>query len=325
MARQKAIESSLSFFDNSSDASRDTAERFEWGFINDFEGWQLIEVPFEELRRRSDWQPGGEPNDGLGLDASTGYAFRWGNSAGTTYIDDIKVYKSDKVDDDSIRVGFSGSSFSFSEGDTLTLTLRLNRASEEAVSVRYLFSEASEAENKARAYRDFVAKSELVVFPVGTTTQDIMIQSFDDSFYEGNEYFGLALSPVLGLKLAEQNTATVMLIDNDPRDLGLVDNFSTVLDYETQGDVVLDWLELSTRSSQARAEQNTFEDMLKVNWQGEASFTAEPEQQDWRYVNELSFWYLGTGSGAEVFLELGGDADTRLSFKDSAEWQLVSF
>lgn len=312
-------------FDNSSDESHDTAERFEIGFTNDFEGWQFIEIPFEDLRRRADWQPGGEPNDGLGLNASTGYAFRWGASTGTTYIDDVKVYKSDLAADDSIRISLSDSAFTISEGSDLTLTLNLNRASEEAVSVRYLFAEDSAAENKARAYRDFVAKSELVVFPAGVSEQNIEIKSIDDDFYEANESFKLVLEPVVGLKLGKQNTATLTLIDNDTKDNDLLDNFNTPLNYSTQGELTLNWLELSTRAEQVRPEQNSFENMLKVNWQSEASFALEPALQDWQYVEGISFWYLGSGSNQEVFLELSGDTKTRLSFNDLAEWQPLSF
>ncbi|MBN1666996.1 MAG: CIA30 family protein [Anaerolineales bacterium] len=52
----------------------DTAERFTASFVDDFEGWQLVEIPFSALVR-SDGQPVGAPDDGLTLSEVWGYSF----------------------------------------------------------------------------------------------------------------------------------------------------------------------------------------------------------------------------------------------------------
>ena len=50
----------------------DTAERFEATFVDDFTGWQLVEVPFTDFVRSAE-QPAGAPNDGLTFEEVWGY------------------------------------------------------------------------------------------------------------------------------------------------------------------------------------------------------------------------------------------------------------
>jgi beta-glucanase (GH16 family) len=71
----------------------DTAERFETTFVDDFSGWQLIEVPFTSFTRSAE-QPVGAPNDGLNLNEVWGYGFTLPDSgllAGTAWLDLVSV------------------------------------------------------------------------------------------------------------------------------------------------------------------------------------------------------------------------------------------
>jgi hypothetical protein len=71
----------------------DTAERFEATFVDSFEGWQQVEVPFSAFTRSAD-QPEGAPNDGLSLSEVWGYGFTLpdgGIPGGTTWIDVVQV------------------------------------------------------------------------------------------------------------------------------------------------------------------------------------------------------------------------------------------
>ncbi len=52
----------------------DTAERFETTFVDDFTGWQQVEVPFAGFTRSAE-QPAGAPDDGLTLSEVWGYGF----------------------------------------------------------------------------------------------------------------------------------------------------------------------------------------------------------------------------------------------------------
>ena len=66
----------VEIFDNRNpELAGDTAERWFYRFMDDAYGWRLIEIPFVDFQRRSDWQPTGAPDDGLGLDAVSAYAF----------------------------------------------------------------------------------------------------------------------------------------------------------------------------------------------------------------------------------------------------------
>ncbi|MFZ1396424.1 MAG: carbohydrate binding domain-containing protein [Candidatus Promineifilaceae bacterium] len=52
----------------------DTAERFETTFVDNFSGWQQVEIPFTSFVRSSA-QPAGAPNDGLSFAEVWGYGF----------------------------------------------------------------------------------------------------------------------------------------------------------------------------------------------------------------------------------------------------------
>jgi len=84
----------LDIFDNRNPAdTADTAERWRYVFLDDYEGWQRITIPFAFFQRRTDWQPGGAPDDGLGLTEMNGYAigFPAGVGAQTAYLDNVQV------------------------------------------------------------------------------------------------------------------------------------------------------------------------------------------------------------------------------------------
>ncbi|MBV7335120.1 family 16 glycosylhydrolase [Chloroflexi bacterium TSY] len=67
----------------------DTAERFEANFTDNFSGWQEVVLPFFAFMR-SDEQPEGAPNDGLGLSEVWGYGFTLPNG-GTIRLDQVRV------------------------------------------------------------------------------------------------------------------------------------------------------------------------------------------------------------------------------------------
>ena len=71
----------------------DTAERYEAAFVDDFSGWQEINLPFE-IFTRSTQQPAGAPNDGLGLTEVWGYGFRLpdtGTQTGSLLLDQVRL------------------------------------------------------------------------------------------------------------------------------------------------------------------------------------------------------------------------------------------
>ena len=98
----------VEIFDNRQPGSNaDTAERFFYHLLDDYEGWRQFTIPFAFFQRRADWQPGGAPDDGFNLAAVWGYAFGFpaGVGAQTAYLDDLMVV----VVDDPAQVQISAS------------------------------------------------------------------------------------------------------------------------------------------------------------------------------------------------------------------------
>jgi beta-glucanase (GH16 family) len=75
--------------------AEDTSENFEYRFRDNFEGWQLITIPFSEFSRSAS-QPVGAPNDGLNLDTVWGYGLSIsGANPSETYIDKVEFIVED--------------------------------------------------------------------------------------------------------------------------------------------------------------------------------------------------------------------------------------
>ena len=84
----------IELFDNrQADNNADTAERFFYHLVDDYDGWQQFTIPFAYFQRRGDWQPGGAPDDGFNLDAVSGFAFGFpgGVGAQTAYLDQVEI------------------------------------------------------------------------------------------------------------------------------------------------------------------------------------------------------------------------------------------
>ncbi len=82
----------VEIFDNRNPAQTgDTAERWYHRIADNYAGWQQFTIPFDLFQRRSDWQPNGALNDGLGLTDVSGYAFGFPAGVGlhTAYLDDV--------------------------------------------------------------------------------------------------------------------------------------------------------------------------------------------------------------------------------------------
>ena len=84
----------VEIFDNrNAKLTGDSAERWYYRIADDYESWQVFTISFRSFQRRTDWQPGGAPNDGLGLNEVSGYAFGFpaGTGAQTAYLDDVQL------------------------------------------------------------------------------------------------------------------------------------------------------------------------------------------------------------------------------------------
>lgn len=68
----------------------DTAERFETTFVDDFSGWQRVELPFTSFARSAE-QPDGAPDDGLTLTDVWGMGFTLPDGAVTAMLDGVSL------------------------------------------------------------------------------------------------------------------------------------------------------------------------------------------------------------------------------------------
>lgn len=69
----------------------DTAERFEYKFTENFNGWKTFDLPWSAFVRRTDWQPAGAPNDGLKLTTVWGFNFSPINGQGSFQVDGVEL------------------------------------------------------------------------------------------------------------------------------------------------------------------------------------------------------------------------------------------
>jgi hypothetical protein len=77
----------LELYDNRSDDSTDTSERFEHTFTDTVTGWTHFSIPWNSFERRTEWQPSGAPDDDLTLTEVWGYNFTALNGSGRFRID----------------------------------------------------------------------------------------------------------------------------------------------------------------------------------------------------------------------------------------------
>lgn len=67
-------------------------DRFSASFTDDFIGWQMISIPFEDFNRSAE-QPANAPNDGLDLTQMFGFSIELPASEGDYYLDQIQLSK----------------------------------------------------------------------------------------------------------------------------------------------------------------------------------------------------------------------------------------
>ncbi len=131
---------------------------------------------------------------------------------------------------------FGAATATVTEGTT-TLAIPVTRSSGSgSASVKYATSNGS-----AVAGQDYTAKSGTLSFAAGVTTQNISLSITNDSLYEVDETFTVALSsPSSGWSLGSPATATVTIKDNGDKNLAFTS--STVQVNEGAGTVTL-WVQ----------------------------------------------------------------------------------
>ncbi|HNT26174.1 MAG TPA: family 16 glycosylhydrolase, partial [Anaerolineales bacterium] len=179
----------------------DTAERFETTFVDDFDGWQQVQLPFDGFTR-STTQPIDAPNDGLGLTEVWGYSFGMADDS-TATLDQVRLY-TDEVDLPKVQLESAESWVT--EGHTATITVTLDVVSSSPVTVTY-----ATANGTALVGSDYLSSTGVLVFAPGETSKTFQVVTLSDEAQEGSETVLLALSDPEGATLGEIAEATLTI------------------------------------------------------------------------------------------------------------------
>ena len=308
----------VDLFDNRNpNLTGDSAERWYYRFVDDTTEWRLVEIPFSSFARRTDYQPSGAPNDGLGLDEASGWAIIFfPPGEGTSYVARVEAYgSSGVVAEGVITVQFADALVRVDEGEVGELRVVLSEASEEAVAVRVIV-----LGDQAVPYRNLIPTSELAVFPPGVTEVTVTFRTLEDGRHTGDLRAQARLDGPRGAVLGFQRRAVILVHDTDPFDPDLIAEFGDgAAPFEAVPGTTARSVELLAAAADARPEQARFEGALAFSWEGDVGAVQArlPLAMDASEADGLEFWFHGDGSGREVRVQVLDGRD------ESHPWELV--
>jgi beta-glucanase (GH16 family) len=281
-------------------STTDDGERFSVAFTDDTAGWQLVQLPFEDMSRKEIGN--GAPNDGFQLTEVHGWAFGALTTEGTEtfYLDDVEVYGT--APERPLTVGFTTPSFTTTEGEDGQVGLRLSKASEEPVDVRVRTTQSPAEEGV-----DYTPVDTTVTIPAGETTASLSVPTFGDEKYSAERIVLLEIAEVTGAELGRPPGARLVIADDETPDPDLVEDFETTpyLWDSPSGDELRS-TRLAADDPLALPGQEAPEGVLQVDGSGEdvTAYRRFPVARDWTGRNALSMWVYGNGSGETLDVTL---------------------
>ncbi|RXZ49915.1 glycosyl hydrolase family protein [Agromyces binzhouensis] len=326
-------------------ANADASERFDVDLVDDVDGWKEVRLPWSAFTRATDFQPGGAPDDGLGLTSLWGYAIPAVNGADTIRVDDIAVFSDSDL---TPSVSFSTAAASAIEGDAIDVEVRLDLASASPVTV-----ELGAVDGTATlAEGDYADPTTTVEFAPGETSRIIQVATTGDDADEGDETFSLQLTAPSGAQLGSLTSLEVTILDDDGEVVGpptgrttIVDDHESPLVRGDAGGIPVGWFEAQDPSSTVAFERTDAppapvpgapegNDVLRADFDVTSfgvvvrNFTNEAADawttEDWSTYEGIGFWMYGNGSGTDLFLDLLDNRNPG-STTDDAERFVVSF
>jgi beta-glucanase (GH16 family) len=299
-----------------------TADTEIWshGFVDDFSGWRLMMLNFDEDFTRKEIG-NGAPNDGFTREQVHGWAFGSLATDGadvTYYLDNVMVY-GNSDSDTPLSVAFDLGKVSVDEGNTAVFTVELSREYSDTVTVDYATAEAT-----AREGQQYTPVSGTLTFPAGTLTQTISIPTFHDGKHTRETRVAVNLHEV-DAPLGFQRRSVLTIEDIDPADPRLVDDFQGYHPFIYQdGTVDLSITTLMDTDDAALPGQMAYEDVLTVEYDGASSFSRIFSQgQDWSSYEGLSVWVYGQNSGETLTYELRDNMAATTAEVAPDDWVLV--
>lgn len=302
-------------------STKDDAERWSAEVVDDFTGWQLVQIPFESLSRKEIGN--GAPNDDLGLTEVWGWALGSITTpdAQTYYVDDVELYG--VAPERPLTVGFTGVDFPTVEGDTARIGVRLSKAAGEPVRVDYATTTGT-----ARPGRDYEPASGTVTFAPGETRATVEIGTVDDRKYQGDRGVVVQLSDPqgAGVALGRPPVTRLQVVDDESPDLALIEDFErSHHQWSALGGTTLDTLEIAAEGALAVPGQDAYEQVLTARRSGRGSAEVHSRfamPQDWSGSGGVSFWHYGRGTGEDLEIRLDNDRASA-TLGDPATWPVV--
>ncbi|MBN1890325.1 MAG: family 16 glycosylhydrolase, partial [Thermoflexales bacterium] len=299
-------------------STKDDTEIWTFPFPDDFSGWRYVEIPFNKFTRKEIGN--GAPNDGFGRTEVHGWAFGTLATGGAQrrYLDDVTLYGY-KVVDVPLAVSFAAIEHTVGEGGTAAITVTLNKAPTQTVTVDY-----ATKDSRATPGRDYTPVAGRLTFDAGVTEQTFSVTTLEDSKAEGDERIALLLSNPVGAVLGARLRAALTIRDNDTPDPAMLFDVEQAGAMAADGLVTLNLDELRAGTPMALPGQGAYENVLKASYTGPGQFGRTfGAPQDWSGYQGLSFWYYGSRSGNTVTLEVADNKTSTTAAVAPQDWQIV--
>ncbi len=243
----------------------------------------------------------------------------------------------------TLSVGFSPNSYSVYEGDTATVTVKLNVTSTHPVTVSY-----ATADGTATAGADYTATAGSLVFAPGDLVKSFTVATTDDAGEESAETVNLTLSNPISAELGSASTAVLTIKDNDqvpPTVLAVVDDFENGLPTGLDGNglgigfvvwgdpnaaVAITTTQVADSDPLALPGQTGTNNLFKVEinapsyggtthaFENVAVDTWTP--QDWSGYVGITFWLYGQKTGKDLLFEINENRKLGSTTADAEIW-----
>ena len=182
----------------------------------------------------------------------------------TNYIDDVGLFGEAEVPE--LTVSFSADSYGVEEGLTAVVTVQLNRPMGETDDPLEVMVSYNTEAGSATPDRDYLDVAGTLTFVEGgATEQTFEVMTLEDNHHEGTETVILRISDPVGAPLGFIFQSRIDILDNDPFDPLVVDDFETgSYLWEGSGNVSLTDLEIAAGDPLEIPGQGAYERVLSA-------------------------------------------------------------
>jgi beta-glucanase (GH16 family) len=303
-------------------------------FADNFSGWRLLAFPFVTF--------GVTPYDVSQVD---NWVFVLDGTVGSFAIDHLSVYGD--AGNIPVRVQYDPAAYTVTEGETATVTVTLNVASADPVTVDY-----ATADDTAVAGTHYTPVSGTLTFAPGELSQSFTVSTIDNNVLDGDKSVNLTLANPVSATLGLANTATLLIRDNEQPNYNslqtvIVDDFENGLPQGVDGDnngigfvtwgdtwagttVAITTTLVADSNPLALPGQSGDNHLLHfqalVNGWGGLTHAFENDAvdawvpQDWSKYTGIRFWLYGQNTGNDLLFEINENRNPGSTVADTEIW-----